>query len=72
MTRLRPVLDDLTYADLVGQAVARIPAVAPGWTDHNPGDPGITLLELFAWLAEMLVYQADQLPPDREIILYCT
>lgn len=65
MTRLRPVLDDLTYADLVEQAVARIPEVAPGWTDHNPGDPGITLLELFGWLAEMLVYQADQLPPDR-------
>lgn len=65
MTRLRPVLDDLTYADLLAQAVGRIPAVAPQWTDHNPSDPGITLLELFAWFAEMLVYQADQLPPDR-------
>jgi len=65
MTRLRPVLDDLTYADLLAQAMGRIPAVAPGWTDHNPGDPGITLLELFAWFAEMLVYQADQLPADR-------
>ena len=65
MTRLRPVLDDVTYADLVAQAVARIPALAPEWTDHNPTDPGITLVELFAFLAEMLVYQADQLPPDR-------
>jgi hypothetical protein len=65
VTRLRPVLDDLTYADLVAQARARIPALAPEWTDHNPGDPGITLVELFAWLVEMLVYQADQLPPDR-------
>jgi hypothetical protein len=65
MTRLRPVLDDLTHADLVAQARARIPALAPKWTDHNPGDPGITLIELFAWFAEMLVYQADQLPPDR-------
>lgn len=65
MTRLRPVLDDVTYAELVAQARARIPALAPQWTDHNPGDPGIMLLELFAWLAEMLVYQADQLPDDR-------
>jgi hypothetical protein len=65
MTRLRPVLDDVTYADLVAQARRTIPALAPDWTDHNPGDPGITLVELFAWLAEMLVYQADQLPPDR-------
>lgn len=65
MTRLRPTLDDLTYADLVAQARARIPALAPEWTDHNPADPGITLVELFAYLAEMLVYQADQLPPDR-------
>jgi hypothetical protein len=65
MTRLRPVLDDLTYADLVAQARARIPVLAPEWTDHNPSDPGITLVELFAWLVEMLVYQADQLPPDR-------
>jgi hypothetical protein len=65
VTRLRPTLDDLTYADLVARARARIPALAPDWTDHNPADPGITLVELFAWLAEMLVYQADQLPPDR-------
>jgi len=65
MTRLRPTLDDVTYADLVARARARIPALAPDWTDHNPADPGITLVELFAWLAEMLVYQADQLPPDR-------
>jgi hypothetical protein len=65
MTRLRPVLDDLTYADLVASARARIPALAPQWTDHNASDPGITLVELFAWFAEMLVYQADQLPPDR-------
>jgi hypothetical protein len=65
MTRLRPTLDDLTYADLLAQATGRIPAVAPEWTDHNPADPGITLLELFAWFAEMLVYQADQLPADR-------
>jgi hypothetical protein len=65
MTRLRPSLDDVTYADLVAAARARIPGLAPGWTDHNAGDPGIVLVELFAWLSEMLVYQADQLPAER-------
>src|SRR4051794_14351850 len=52
---LRPTLDDRTYAQLVAEATARIPAVAPGWTDHNATDPGMTLLELFAWLSEALV-----------------
>lgn len=56
-----PRLDDRTYADLVEEARALIPTLYPDWTDHNPADPGITLVELFAWLAEMLIYRADQL-----------
>jgi hypothetical protein len=58
-----PNLDDQSYADLVGQARTRIPGVLPQWTDHNPGDPGIVLVELLAWLTEMLLYQVDQIPP---------
>jgi hypothetical protein len=57
-----PSLDDRTFADLTGEARALIPALLPEWTDHNPSDPGIVLVELFAWLTEMLVYQADQVP----------
>jgi Baseplate J-like protein len=57
-----PSLDDRGYADLVGEARARIPGVLPQWTDHNPGDPGIVLVELLAWLTEMLLYQIDQVP----------
>jgi hypothetical protein len=55
-----PSLDDRTFADLTGEARALIPALLPEWTDHNPSDPGIVLVELFAWLTEMLIYQADQ------------
>ncbi|MGI5132200.1 hypothetical protein ACQEVB_35725 [Pseudonocardia sp. CA-107938] len=62
-----PVLDDLTFDDLVAQARARIPALAPGWTDHNPGDPGITLVELLAWLTEMLVYGVEQIPDAHTV-----
>jgi len=55
-----PDLDDRSYADLVAEARSLIPALAPDWTDHNPADPGITLIELFAWLTEMLLYRINQ------------
>jgi hypothetical protein len=57
-----PRLDDRTYDDLVAEARALIPAVQPEWTDHNASDPGIALVELFAWLTELLIYRADQVP----------
>ncbi|MEW5930144.1 MAG: hypothetical protein AB1941_22025 [Gemmatimonadota bacterium] len=57
-----PDLDDRTFADFVEEARTMIPGLAPGWTDHNPSDPGITLVELFAHLAEMMVYRTNQVP----------
>jgi len=57
-----PNLDDRTYADLMAEAVASIPALYPRWTDHNPSNPGIALVELFAWLTEMLIYPANLVP----------
>ncbi|PWT83694.1 MAG: hypothetical protein C5B57_06405 [Blastocatellia bacterium] len=56
-----PVLDDLTYADLVREAVELIPRYAPKWTNHNASDPGITLLELFAYLTEIYLYRIDRI-----------
>jgi len=58
-----PNLDDRSYADLTEQALRLIPGLDPGWTDHNPSDPGIALVELLAWLTEMLLFQVDQVPP---------
>ena len=55
-----PNLDDRRWADLVEEARALIPRVAPRWTDHNVHDPGITFIELFAWLAEMQIYQLNR------------
>jgi hypothetical protein len=57
-----PILDDRSYADLTGEARTLIPALLPEWTDHNPSDPGIVLVELLAWLTEMLLYRVDQVP----------
>jgi hypothetical protein len=62
-----PNLDDRTYADLVEEARALIPALAPEWTNHNASDPGITLVELFAWLTEMLIYRTNQVPPANVV-----
>lgn len=53
-------IDDRTYADLIEEARAMITTYDPTWTNHNPSDPGITLIELFAWLAEMLIYRANR------------
>jgi hypothetical protein len=53
-------LDDRRFADLVDEARSLIPTYAPAWTNHNPSDPGITLVELFAHLAEMLIYRLDR------------
>jgi hypothetical protein len=45
---------------------ALIPREAPGWTDHNDSDPGITLLQLFAWLAEATIYRLNRIPAASE------
>lgn len=57
-----PNLDDRSYADLVEEARALIPSLSPEWTDHNPTDPGIVLIELLAWLTEMTLYSANRVP----------
>lgn len=55
-----PDLDDRRYDDLVEEARALIPTYAPEWTNHNASDPGITLIELFAHLTEMLIYRLNR------------
>ncbi|APR88331.1 hypothetical protein A7982_13680 [Minicystis rosea] len=61
MPLVLPNLDDKTFADLVQEARASLPALYPSWTDHNPSDPGITLIELFAWLTEMVIYRNNRI-----------
>ncbi len=58
-----PKLDNRTWSELVAEGRSLIPRHAGQWSDHNLHDPGITLLELFAWLSEMLLYRLDQVPP---------
>lgn len=55
-----PNLDDRRFTDLVEEALALIPSHAPEWTNHNLSDPGITLVEMFAYLSEMLIYRLNR------------
>ena len=55
-----PNLDDRSFADLMAEGKRLIPGLAPSWTDHNPSDPGITLIEMFAYLSEMLIFRANR------------
>jgi hypothetical protein len=58
-----PNLDTRRWTDLVDDGRSLIPRYSPAWTDYNAHDPGITLLELFAWIAEMDVYRTNRVPP---------
>jgi predicted phage baseplate assembly protein len=55
-----PQLDNYTFDTLVAEAQALLPRFAPPWTDYNAHDPGITLIELFAWITEMESYRLDR------------
>ncbi|MDZ8188756.1 MAG: putative baseplate assembly protein [Nostoc sp. ChiSLP02] len=55
-------LDDRTFDDLVDECIMRIPRYCPEWTDHNLSDPGITLIELFAWLTDQMLLRFNQVP----------
>lgn len=64
-----PRLDDRRYADLVDELLARVPAHTPEWTPQQAGDPGRTLVELFAWLADVVLYRAN-LVPERQRLAF--
>lgn len=61
-----PRIDDRRYDDIVAEARTRIarytPEWSPVWTDVNDSDPGVTLVQLFAWLTEMLIYRLGRVP----------
>ncbi|GIM94238.1 putative baseplate assembly protein [Paractinoplanes toevensis] len=62
MPLIRPILDDRSYEDLRRELIDRIRVYAPEWTDHNESDPGIALLELFAYLGESVLFRLNQIP----------
>jgi hypothetical protein len=62
-----PVIDDRRYQDLIDEVLARIPAHTPEWSQPRVGDPGVTLVELFAWLADTVLYRANLIPERQRL-----
>ncbi len=62
-----PILDDRSYEQLRDELIRRIPVYTPEWTDHNVSDPGITLIELFSFLGENLLYRFNQIPETTKL-----
>lgn len=67
MPIIPPRLDDRSFEDLVDELIARIPAHTPEWVPQM-GDPGRTLLELFAWLGDALLYRANLIPERQRLV----
>ncbi|WP_211463546.1 hypothetical protein [Collimonas silvisoli] len=61
-----PNLDRKSYPQLVAELIRRIPQYTTQWTDYNDSDPGITLLQLLAWLDDSLLYQANAIPIQND------
>jgi predicted phage baseplate assembly protein len=64
-----PQLDDLSFARTFEELRRRIPVYAPEWTDHNDSDPGIALLQLFAYLSEQIGYRLNRIPEKNHVEL---
>jgi predicted phage baseplate assembly protein len=61
-----PNLDDRSFDDLVAELLALVPAHTPEWTPRL-GDPGRTLIELFAWLTDTMLYRANLIPERQRL-----
>ena len=62
-----PKLDDRTAQQLIDQAKLMITRYCPEWTDHNVSDPGVALIEMFAWMTELLLYRVNQVPEKNYV-----
>jgi predicted phage baseplate assembly protein len=62
-----PNLDDRTFQEIVDDVKRQIGRRCPEWTDHNVSDPGVTLIELFASMTEMMLYRLNRVPEKNYI-----
>lgn len=64
-----PNLDDRRFQDLVDDAKRLVQRRCPEWTDHNVSDPGVTLIETFAFMVDQLLYRLNRVP-DRQYLKF--
>ena len=62
-----PNLDDRRFQELVDEAKRMVMQRCPEWTDHNVSDPGVTLIETFAYMTDLLLYRLNRVPERRYV-----
>lgn len=62
-----PELADKTYKDIMDEMLVSIPKYSDTWTNYNPSDPGITILELLSWIAEITLYRINRIPEESYV-----
>lgn len=67
MALTAPNLDDRRFQNLVDDAKRLVMARCPEWTDHNVSDPGVTLIEAFAYMTDQLIYRLNRVPDKHYI-----
>ena len=60
-------LDNQSFDEIIQQAQKQISLLTSDWTNYNPSDPGITLLELFSWYKEVQQYHLNALSREHEL-----
>lgn len=55
---------------LVDELVSTLRRFTPDWTASSPRDPGVTILELFSWLADSVLFRQKKLSdPERSALM---
>jgi hypothetical protein len=67
MPLIVPRIDDRDYPRILSETLARIPVHTPEWTNFNDADPGVTLLQLFAFMTDSLLYRANLVPERNRL-----
>ena len=62
-------LHDQTAEELAQDLIRQIPATTPEWRNPRPGDPGRTLIDLFAWMGDKLLYRVNLLPERQRLVI---
>lgn len=67
MTLPIPDIDDREFEEILEEALSRVPVHNPEYTNFNESDPGVTMLQVFSFLTESLLYRANQIPERNRV-----
>ena len=67
MSLPEPAIDDRDYEEILDEALSRIPAHNPDWTNFNESDPGVTMLQVVSFVVESMLYRANRVPERNRV-----